>query len=342
MTFLWENDTSPAAAFANTLTWDGTSSLNVIVGDLDNNGSAPGRDVNFEIANYSLANNASYLFARIGVNGSITLTDGTKYYRMFVSIGTTGNQTTPEGDALPFKYDYRIQVNGSQCYVFSDDNYGTNVSSCQFGYSGGQLEIAVALSDLGLSAGSNANVTFETGSYTGKYDFAPDYPSFVSYGEGEAPSSSFACSIMSSCGGGNTTLLYLENETGGYMNAHAQDVSVGTYPYMICCDSTSSLSSACGQGVFLRLDAMSNSHVQKNGYAGPGPVYGYDVCLTATPRYFSCTYTDDNCNVDWVCIASMASAYASENNDTNAHLGPCDEYRRKICCSLLGEINVTS
>jgi hypothetical protein len=178
----FENDTSHASAFANTFIWPGSTSSGGLIDDLDDNGSAPGRDVNFEIANYSLANNASYLFARIGVNGSVTLTDGTKYYRMFVSIGTTGNQTTPEGDALPFKYDYRIQVNGSQCYVFSDDNYGTNVSSCQFGYSGGQLEIAVALSDLGLSAGSNANVTFETGSYTGKYDFAPDYPSFVSYG----------------------------------------------------------------------------------------------------------------------------------------------------------------
>jgi hypothetical protein len=340
--FLWENDTSPAVAFANTFTWTSTTSLNVIVGDLDNNGSAPGRDVNFEIVNYSLANNASYLFARLGVNGSITLTDGTKYYRMFVSIGTTGNQTTPENEALPFKYDYRVQVNGSQCYVFSDDNYGTNVSSCLFGYSGGQLEIAVELSDLGLSAGDNANITFETGSSTGKYDFAPDYPSFVSYGPGGgAQATLLACSIMPSCGGGNTTLLYLENETGGYFNAHAQTVSVGTYPYMICCNSSSSLALACGEGVFLRLYATTNSHVQKYGYSGPGPVYGYDVCLTASPGYFTCSYSDDACDADWACIASMASAYASENNETNAHLGPCDEYRKKICCNILTELTVT-
>jgi hypothetical protein len=187
--FLWENDTSPALGFANTLTWDSSSSLSVIIGDLDNNGSAPGRDVNFEIANFSLANNASYLFARIGVNGSITLTDGTKYYRMFVSVNdSTGNQTTPEGDALPFKYDYRIQVNGSQCYVFNSSYDGNNKSSCLFGYAGGQLEIAVNLSVINLSAGRNANITFETGS-SASYDFAPDYPSFVSYDVpgGDAP-----------------------------------------------------------------------------------------------------------------------------------------------------------
>jgi len=37
----------------------------------------------------------------------------------------------------------------------------------------------------------------------------------------------------------------------------------------------------------------------------------------------------------------MASAYPSENNDTNAHIGPCEEYRRKICCRVIGRPNVT-
>ncbi|MEM5871721.1 MAG: hypothetical protein QW051_02500 [Candidatus Aenigmatarchaeota archaeon] len=153
----------------------------------------------------------------------------------------------------------------------------------------------------------------------------------------------FSCSIVASgsCGSGNTTVLYLKNDTGGYRNAHAQNVSIGTYPYVICCASNSSLSYACGEGVFLRLNSTTNSHVQRGNYNGPGQIYGINVCLTANPGYFNCTYVDNSCPSDRECFASMASAYTSENNDTNAHIGPCDEYVRKICCKIVNDPVIT-
>ncbi|MCD6590702.1 MAG: hypothetical protein J7K72_01885 [Candidatus Aenigmarchaeota archaeon] len=138
-----------------------------------------------------------------------------------------------------------------------------------------------------------------------------------------------------------TPVIYVKNDTGGYWNAHAQNVSVGTYPYVLCCDSNSTLSNVCGEGVFLRLNATTNSHVQRGDYSGPGIIYGIDVCISADPGYFNCTYVDDSCPSDRECLASMASAYPSENNDTNAHIGPCIEYKRKICCRVISEPTVS-
>ena len=191
--YLYENDTSNAVSFQTTFNWTGaTRTQTILIADLDSDGGEGGSNANFDITNVSLANNASYLFARLGVNGSVTLTDGTKYYRMFVSINdSTGNETTPEGESLPFKYDYRVQVNGSRCYVFNYTDYANNISSCLFNYSGGGMEIGVNLTIINLSAGRNANITFETGASSG-YDFAPDMNSFLSYDiPGGAPPDNF-------------------------------------------------------------------------------------------------------------------------------------------------------
>lgn len=153
----------------------------------------------------------------------------------------------------------------------------------------------------------------------------------------------FTCSMMSSgsCSGGNTSVIYLENDTGGYWNAHAQNVSVGMYDYVICCNSTSTLSYLCNEGVFLKLNATTNSHVQRGDYSGPGIVYGVDVCLTADPGYFNCTYVDDNCPANRECFASMGSSNSSANNNTDSHIGPCGEYRKKVCCRVIPGPSVT-
>lgn len=152
----------------------------------------------------------------------------------------------------------------------------------------------------------------------------------------------FNCSVMtnSSCTGDNVSVIYMENDTGGYWNAHAQNVSVGNYDYVICCNSSSSLTYACGEGVFLKLNATTNSHVQRGDYSGPGIVYGVDSCLTADPGYFNCTYVDDSCPAGRECFASMGGADPSDNS-TNAHIGPCEEYKKKICCRVITEPDVT-
>jgi len=86
---------------------------------------------------------------------------------------------------------------------------------------------------------------------------------------------------------------------------------------------------------------LKGCHVQKGNYSGPGTIYGIDVCLATTPGYFDCTYVDDACPSNRECFASMASSLASDNNDTNAHIGPCQQYQRKICCKVSTKVNVT-
>ncbi|NIO20639.1 MAG: hypothetical protein GTN76_07845 [Candidatus Aenigmarchaeota archaeon] len=149
----------------------------------------------------------------------------------------------------------------------------------------------------------------------------------------------FNCTIMENQTCAFTDVIYLENDTGGYRNAHAQNVSVGTYDYVVCCNSNSTLASGCG-GVFLRLNDTTNSHVQRGDYSGPGIIYGVSVCLFTTPGYFNCTYVDSACPSDRECFASMASSNASVNNDTDSHIGPCDQYEKKICCRVATDLSV--
>ena len=150
----------------------------------------------------------------------------------------------------------------------------------------------------------------------------------------------FSCNITASGSCSYTKVLYMQNDSGGYWNAHAQNITPGTYAYAICCDSNSTLSYACGEGVLLKLNATSNTHVQRGDYSG-SLVYGISTCLTTTPGYFNCTYIDDSCPANRECFASMASSNASTNNDTDAHVGPCDEYRRKVCCKVVLDPLVT-
>lgn len=101
----------------------------------------------------------------------------------------------------------------------------------------------------------------------------------------------FNCSIMSSgsCGGGNTSVIYLENSTGGYFNAHAQNITGATYDYVICCNSSSSLTYGCNEGVFLKLqgayqfDKCMNITVSNAGSS----------TLTNFPAYVNVTHDND-------------------------------------------------
>ena len=138
---------------------------------------------NYDITKVSIANNNTYLFAKIFVNSNISLTDSSRYYGLFISTNSsTGNQSTLGGGSLAFKYDYRLQVNGSSCAVYNSTN--DNVGSCDYNNDSSQIELRVTFETLGLD-GINTNVTynvsFETGSNTNSYDFAPDSNSFIQF-----------------------------------------------------------------------------------------------------------------------------------------------------------------
>jgi len=116
------------------------------------------------------------------------------------------------------------------------------------------------------------------------------------------------------------------------MNAHAQNVSINNYSYAICCNSSiSNLSNTCG-AVVLRLSAITNAHVQIGTYAGAN-IYPVNVCMYSDKGTFYCTYSNDTCPSDYFCVASIGSDY-DINNETNAHIGPCEEYRLKVCCDV--------
>ncbi|MBU1199283.1 MAG: VCBS repeat-containing protein, partial [Nanoarchaeota archaeon] len=184
--FLYENDTINATTFYNSFNFTNlfADDINVIVGDFDSDGSTGGGGGgdNFDIINYSLANNNTYLFARIAVNGSVDYSDGTKFYAIYISTdSSTGNRTSLAGATLPFKYDYRLQVNGSSyCGIWNSTNQ--YVAACTSNNNTNTLELRATLSTINMTNETIVNITFETGTAGTVYDVAPDYNSFITYG----------------------------------------------------------------------------------------------------------------------------------------------------------------
>jgi len=144
--------------------------------------NAPEGD-DFDIRRVALSNNGTSLFAFIDVNGSINYSDSTEYYRLFIDKNSsTGNTTTPEsGSGIAVSYDFRVQVNASLCYVFNYTEEFTNISGCRIENGSNAIELDISMEDINVSGGDSINITFETGSASQSYDFAPDYRSFLSY-----------------------------------------------------------------------------------------------------------------------------------------------------------------
>ncbi|UCC91969.1 MAG: VCBS repeat-containing protein [Candidatus Aenigmatarchaeota archaeon] len=300
---LWENNSdSEAESFNNTLNWTGIGNIvNIIIGDLDSDaiGLEGGSNEDFDITNMSLANNDTYLFARIAVNGSIDVSEGDKYYRVFISTDdSVGNETSPENEDLPFKYDFRVQVNGSSCYVFNYTDYSINVSSCLFNYTGGQMEIAVNLTVLGLSTNDNANITFQTGSTNpGGYDSAPDGESFLSY---DVPGGPPAISITAE-GSFTGSATINENESTNYTgNCTCSGGSCDDVYIRIQDNSTGgwSDSSTTGDNVFVNVTS----------YSIPSPLSG-----TSDNYYFNVTgNSSGHYNFRVVCNTTSATEDPSD------------------------------
>jgi len=143
-----------------------------------------------------------------------------------------------------------------------------------------------------------------------------------------------SCAPSASCS--DTAILYVKNDTGGYENAHAQNVSIGTYAYSICCNADSigeTVGTGCsdfGAATFLRLADTTNSHVEVPSLSN----YANTACISVTNRILACNNYSGSCPAQTYCIASIASSELADNNLTNAHVdASCSEYDMKICCS---------
>jgi hypothetical protein len=130
----------------------------------------------------------------------------------------------------------------------------------------------------------------------------------------------------------NLSLLLVKNDSSGYDDAHAQNVSVNTYPYSLCCNSNATLGRNCSQAKVLNISDVTNAHVQQTNYTGTS--YPIQVCLSSPNRTINCSYFASSCGAGYGCIASMASSETSYSNKSNAHIGSCSEYNMKICCRI--------
>lgn len=124
----------------------------------------------------------------------------------------------------------------------------------------------------------------------------------------------------------------MQNDSGGYENAHVQNVSENSYASSVCCGVDSgTLSTACTQSTVVKLSNTTNAHVQVGNYTGPGPVYNVSACLTASTGSISCTYAS-TCPAEYACLGSLASSNGTAHNNTDAHFGSCSQYTQKLCC----------
>jgi hypothetical protein len=109
-------------------------------------------------------------------------------------------------------------------------------------------------------------------------------------------------------------------------NSHAGDYLY--YNKKVCCTNvvSSYLKTTCNsdETEVMTFYKQNNSHVAKKGYAP------YKLC-TKFNTLLSCVVTE-SCTGNAVCVASVAY-------DTNSHVGGCNQYPKKICCTQLS-VNV--
>jgi len=152
------------------------------------------------------------------------------------------------------------------------------------------------------------------------------YAGFCIYGAlGQA---TIGCNVTAAGTCPFTMVLYIQNDTGGHDNAHAQNVSVAGYAYGVCCNTSSgSVGVGCGTN-FLELSATDNAHVE---WPGTGS-YPVDTCISHSAAVVRCLNVSGSCPASTNCLLSYASS--GGNNATNAHVAACNYYVKNLCCSL--------
>jgi len=125
----------------------------------------------------------------------------------------------------------------------------------------------------------------------------------------------------------------MKNDTGGYNNSHAQSPAyTPRYSNILCCNSTTQTLGNASTGVpFLNLSATTNAHVQIPTYTG-STKYTNAVNISADIVNPTCEVVDNSCSAGYTCLVSIAG---DDSNTTNAHVGDCNQYKKKVCCSVV-------
>ncbi len=138
--------------------------------------------------------------------------------------------------------------------------------------------------------------------------------------------------ISGSCPAGSAKLVGVENDTGGFQNAHVQNRTIGTYAYSLCCNTTNasvSINNSCDESTIIRLYSEDNSHIE----IGSNSNYSISACLQSNWSSVYCTYPTGTCDASYSCLLSMAGSEGT--NSSNAHIGNCSQYSQLVCCGLL-------
>ncbi|MBN1896468.1 MAG: hypothetical protein JW789_01940 [Candidatus Aenigmarchaeota archaeon] len=138
------------------------------------------------------------------------------------------------------------------------------------------------------------------------------------------------------CNGAGEIVVFRMYDTD---NSHAALYSDTDYNYAVCCSGVAGLGRTCtgetDSAPVIILTGTTNSHVENPAAPSPDPDYDTEVCLSTGGGLIWCTYESGSCSVAPVCMASVSA-------DTNAHIGDCDAYTRKVCCFAGVSPRVTS
>lgn len=140
--------------------------------------------------------------------------------------------------------------------------------------------------------------------------------------QGGAASSTLACSVQTSCAGGEVAVLRMS----ALANAHAGTPGGSPYANVVCCGGVTDLSTSCSgsYATVLRLSATDNAHAAQASDTN----YTTQVCLSAPGAAVDCQY-GSSCGSGYACLATMSGT-------TNAHVAHCDgsgDYATKVCCA---------
>jgi hypothetical protein len=116
-------------------------------------------------------------------------------------------------------------------------------------------------------------------------------------------------------GNNDTIVLRLSDLT----NAHVQLPSVGTYPYVLCCDVGTGSTTCSGNNEVIGLSATTNAHAESPDRSA----YSISAC-----------YSDLVCEkiTSATCPTTRPKGVLSLSAETNAHVGTFNVYPTKICC----------
>jgi len=141
---------------------------------------------------------------------------------------------------------------------------------------------------------------------------------FLLFALATSAEAALSCYVGSgSCSSGGQAVLKMSASSNG----HAELPTYSNYSNYICCSGISGTSCSSGTA-FLKLSATTNAHVERADYYN----YGNSACLYPNSgETITCNYST-SCSSGYVCLASISDY-------TNAHIGNCSAYSKKVCCT---------